>query len=99
MSVVTVFPASKRLKDAMLRAGVDIGPMPVNEAYDALADRIEELERTLGLADDQRREWEHHCKAAEAKLAKAVATLEYIAKRRGLYSAKKNPRRTERRDR
>jgi hypothetical protein len=36
------------------------------------ADRIEELERVLGLADDQCREWKHHCKAAEAKLAKTV---------------------------
>ena len=36
------------------------------------ADRIEQLERMLGLADDQRREWERHCKKAEAKLAKAV---------------------------
>jgi hypothetical protein len=35
------------------------------------ADRIEELERVLGLADDQCREWRHHCKAAEAKLAQA----------------------------
>jgi hypothetical protein len=39
------------------------------------ADRIEELERLLGLADDQRREWEHHCKAAETKLEKAVGAL------------------------
>ena len=42
------------------------------------ADRIEELERLLGLADDQRREWEHHCKATETKLEKAVEALEKL---------------------
>ena len=41
-----------------------------------LSDRIEELERMLGLADDQRREWERHCKKAEAKLAECEARLE-----------------------
>jgi hypothetical protein len=39
------------------------------------ADRIEQLERDLGLADNQGREWEYHCKNAEAKLAKAVEAL------------------------
>jgi hypothetical protein len=43
---------------------------------DEAADRIEALERELSLADDQRREWEHHCKTAEARLAKAVEALE-----------------------
>jgi hypothetical protein len=43
------------------------------------ADRIEALVRELGLADDQRREWERHCKDAEARLAKAVDALTRIA--------------------
>ena len=45
----------------------------------AMTARINDLENALGLADDQRREWELHCKTAEqraatleAKLAKAV---------------------------
>jgi len=44
-----------------------------------LAATNEELERMLGLADDQRREWERHCKKAEAKLAKAVEALREIS--------------------
>lgn len=41
----------------------------------ALADKCNTLERTLALADDQRREWEHHCKTAEAKCAALEAIL------------------------
>jgi hypothetical protein len=38
----------------------------------ALQARLAEVENTLGLADDQRREWEAHCKAAlTAQLATA----------------------------
>lgn len=49
-----------------------------NRCLDA-ADRIEALMRDLGLADDQRSEWERHCKAAEANLTKAVGALQKIA--------------------
>ena len=60
------------------------------------ASYIEELERMLGLVDDQRREWERHCKKAEAKLTKAVEALdeaiyllepdeEDMAKKAGVY--------------
>jgi hypothetical protein len=44
------------------------------------ADRIEALVRDLGLADDQRREWERHCNAAEALLDKAVEALTDLVK-------------------
>ena len=44
----------------------------------ALSARLTEVENTLGLADDQRKEWEAHCKAAEAQLAKAVRALKFI---------------------
>jgi hypothetical protein len=38
--------------------------------------RIEWLERELSLADDQRREWEHHCKTAEATVATLTKKME-----------------------
>jgi hypothetical protein len=47
----------------------------LGDAFDRLLLKVEQLERDLGLADNQGREWEYHCKNAEAKLAKAVEAI------------------------
>lgn len=46
------------------------------EAVKSVVERIEELEWFLGLADDQRREWERHCKTAEAERDEALNQLD-----------------------
>jgi hypothetical protein len=49
----------------------DCGGYVRYDDYAALEARLAEVENTLALADDQRREWEAHCKTAETALATA----------------------------
>ncbi len=76
------FEAANYMEEAAARIEeADRAIANLQREYDKRGDRIEALERErdLALADDQRREWEHHCKTAEAALAKAVEALQKIA--------------------
>ena len=49
------------------------------DALEVEKSRAEAAENTLALCEDQRREWEHHCKAAEAQLTVLKAELAAFA--------------------
>lgn len=55
-------------------------PHQMADYIEELEAKLEEVENTLALADDQRKEWEIHCKSAEAALKTArVKPLEEAA--------------------
>jgi hypothetical protein len=71
-------------------------PIFFGQVRDAWNTRAEAAENALALCEDQRREWEHHCKTAEAERDALKADLEFMKDNRNKWMDAAQSARAER---
>lgn len=78
-----MFPWAEQLKEAVLRGGVDIGGMPVNDAMQAVVGRIAFLTEQLEAARRVAKEAEAYARELEGRVLTATYALRAMASQDG----------------